>query len=119
MDKISIKNLKIPGKHGVYDFEKKTNGIFELDIDLYFDLVKAGNSDNLKDTIDYANVVDLTIEIFNKKRYSLIESLAEKICDILLSNFPIEKIMLKIRKPHAPIEANFDSVQVQLIRERS
>ena len=45
MDKISIINLKIPARHGVYDFEKDKDGMFELDVEMYTDLSKSGNSD--------------------------------------------------------------------------
>ena len=116
MDKISIFNLKLPGYHGVYDFEKKKVGIFEIDVEMFLDLSKPGKTDNLIDSVDYANVTEIIIKIFNTKRYSLIESIAESICKSLIDQFPIEKVSLKIRKPHAPIKANFDNVEVQLIR---
>ena len=117
MDRISILNLKIPGRHGVYDFEKTKECIFELDIEMFLDLTKPGNSDDLIDTVDYASVTRIIIKTFNKKQHNLIESLAESICRKLLNKFPIKKIMIKIRKPHAPIKVNFDTVEVQLIRK--
>ena len=119
MDKISILNLKIPGNHGVYDFEKKTEGTFELDIELFLDLRIPCSTDQLKDTIDYAKATDIIIRVFNEKQYNLIESVGEKICKELLNKFPAEKVMIKIRKPHAPIQANFDTVEVQLIRSKN
>ncbi|MFL2998349.1 MAG: dihydroneopterin aldolase [Candidatus Neomarinimicrobiota bacterium] len=116
MDKISILKLKIPGNHGVYDFEKKTQGTFELDVELFLDLITPCNTDQLKDTVDYARVTETIIRVFNEKHCNLIERVGEKICKELLNQFPVEKVMIKIKKPHAPIEANFDTVEVQLIR---
>tara|TARA_S200000501_G_scaffold176520_1_gene166179 strand:+ start:334 stop:702 length:369 start_codon:yes stop_codon:yes gene_type:complete len=116
MDKISILKLKIPGNHGVYDFEKKTQGTFELDVELFLDLITPCNTDQLKDTVDYARVTETVIRVFNEKHCNLIERVGEKICKELLNQFPVEKVMIKIKKPHAPIEANFDTVEVQLIR---
>ena len=116
MDKITLKNLKIPGKHGVYDFEKKTDGLFELDIELFCDLSPAGNSDNLDDTIDYGEITAFVTEVFTEKDYKLIESVAERICKQLLESFSINKVCVRIRKPHAPIKANFETVEVELIR---
>ena len=116
MDKISILKLKIPGNHGVYDFEKKTQGTFELDVELFLDLITPCNTDQLKDTVDYARVTETVIRVFNEKHCNLIERVGEKICIELLNQFPVEKVMIKIKKPHAPIEANFDTVEVQLIR---
>ena len=43
MDKISIIDLRIPAKHGVYEFEKDKEGLFELDIEMYTDLTTPGN----------------------------------------------------------------------------
>ena len=62
MDKIRILNLKIPAKHGVYDFEKKSVGIFEIDIQMQIDLSKAMISDDLKDTVDYKLNFDDTLK---------------------------------------------------------
>ena len=119
MDKISILNLKIPGNHGVYDFEKKTEGTFELDIELFLSLALPCSTDQLEHTVDYAEATDTIIRVFNEKQYNLIESVGDKICKELLNKFPIEKVMIKIRKPHAPIQANFDTVEVQLIRSKN
>ena len=116
MDKISILKLKIPGNHGVYDFEKKTQGTFELDVELFLDLTVACSTDQLKDTVDYARVTEIVIRVFNEKHCNLIERVGQKICMELLNLFSVEKVMIKIKKPHAPIEANFDTVEVQLIR---
>ncbi len=119
MDKISILNLKIPAFHGVYEFEKKKEGTFELDIEMFLDLGRACCTDQLEDTIDYAEATDVIIKAFTEKKHSLIESIGEKICQRLLNEFPIEKVMIKIRKPHAPIKANFETVEVQITRERN
>ena len=54
MNILSIKNLKIPAKHGVYDFEKNKSGIFEIDIYIHLDLLNAMISDDLQDSVDYA-----------------------------------------------------------------
>ena len=119
MDKISILKLKISGNHGVYDFEKKTQGTFELDVELFLDLTTPCSTDQLKDTVDYARVTETVIRVFNEKHCNLIERVGEKICKELLNQFPVEKVMIKIKKPHAPIEANFDTVEVQLIRSKN
>ena len=56
MDSIRIKNLRIPARHGVYEFEKEKDGTFELDLELYLPLLKAGKSDRLEDTINYEDI---------------------------------------------------------------
>ena len=83
MDCIRIINLKIPGRHGVYDFEKEKDGLFELDADLFLDLKSAGNSDDLSETVNYDEAIGIITDVFNAKDRRLIESVAEDISSAL------------------------------------
>lgn len=118
MDKVRILNLKIPARHGVYEFEKDKDSLFELDVEMQTDLSNAGQTDDLKDTINYDEAVSLITDLFTEKDYHLIEAVGETICKKLLNQFPIQKVVLRIRKPHAPIMANLGTVEVELIREK-
>ena len=117
MDSIRIKNLKIPARHGVYEFEKEKEGTFELDIELYLPLLKAGESDRLEDTINYEYIISVVTKAFTDKQYALVEAAAQSVCDRLLNDFKIDKITVRVRKPHAPIDADFETVEVQLNRK--
>ena len=117
MDRIRIKNLKIPARHGVYEFEKEKDGTFELDIELYLPLLKAGKSDRLKDTINYEDIISNITKAFTDKQYELVEAAAQSVCDRLLNDFKIDKIKIRVRKPHAPIDTDFDTVEVRLNRK--
>ena len=118
MDCIRIKNLKIKARHGVYEFERKKDGIFELDIEIYLPLEKSGQSDNLNHTIDYDNIICIATKAFTKKNYNLVEAAAESVCGNLLTALNVSKVILKVRKPHAPINAVFDTIEVELIRKK-
>ena len=118
MDKIKILNLRLAGKHGVYDFEKKKKGVFELDIFLYLILRSAILSDDLKDSVDYSKVVELVKKIFFENDCNLIAYVAGKICEGIIEKYPIQKVIVKIRKPHAPIDADLDTVEVEIERIR-
>ena len=111
MDSIRIKNLRIPARHGVYEFEKEKDGTFELDLELYLPLLKAGKSDRLEDIISTAT------KAFTDKHYALVEAAAGSVCDRLLTEFDIDKITIRVRKPHAPIDADFDTVEIELNRK--
>ena len=117
MDCIRIKNLKVKARHGVYEFERKKDGTFELDIELYLSLEKSGQSDKLEHTIDYDNIVSIVINAFTEKNYNLVEAAAETVCEKLLNTFKVAKVILRVRKPHAPINAEFDTIEVELIRK--
>ena len=117
MDCIRIKSLKVKARHGIYEFERKKDGTFELDIEVYLPLEKSGQSDKLEDTIDYDNIVSIATKAFAKKDYNLVEAAAESVCEKLLDALNIAKVILRVRKPHAPINAEFDTIEVELIRE--
>ena len=117
MDRIRIKNLKVKARHGVYEFERKKDGTFELDIEIYLPLEKSGQSDKLEDTIDYDNIVSIAKKAFAEKDYNLVEAAAESVCLRLLDSLNIAKVILRVRKPHAPIDADFDTIEVELIRK--
>ena len=117
MDCIRIKNIKIKARHGVYEFERKKDGIFELDIEIYLPLEKSGQSDKLEDTIDYKNIVSIATKAFAEKNYNLVEAAAESVCGKLLNAFKVFKVIVRVRKPHAPINADFDTIEVKLIRQ--
>ena len=117
MDCIRIKSLKVEARHGVYEFERKKDGIFELDIELYLSLEKSGQSDKLEHTIDYDNIVSVATKAFVEKNYNLIEAAAELVCEKLLDALNVAKVILRVRKPHAPINADFNTIEVELIRK--
>ena len=117
MDCIRIKSLKVKARHGVYEFERKKDGTFELDIEIYLPLEKSGQSDKLEDTIDYDNIVSIATKAFAEKNYNLVEAAAESVCEKLLDALNVAKVILRVRKPHAPIDADFDTIEVELIRE--
>ena len=117
MDCIRIKSLKVEARHGVYEFERKKDGTFELDIEIYLPLEKSGKSDKLEDTIDYDNIVSIATKAFVEKDYNLVEAAAESVCEKLLDTLNVAKVILRVRKPHAPIDADFDTIEVELIRE--
>ena len=117
MDCIRIKNLKVKARHGVYEFERKKDGTFELDIEIYLPLEKSGQSDKLEDTIDYDNIVSIATKAFTEKDYNLVEAAAESVCEKLLYALKVAKVIIRVRKPHAPINAEFDTIEVELIRK--
>ncbi|MGM0508908.1 MAG: dihydroneopterin aldolase [Fusobacteriota bacterium] len=117
MDKILLKNLKIYGYHGVLEEEKKLGQNFYIDLELFLDLQGAGKTDDLKETINYADIYNKVEHITKTNKYDLIETLAENIANSLLSEFTkIKNIRVNIKKPQAPIDGNFDHVGVEIYR---
>ena len=118
MDNIIIKGIRFHGSHGVPKEERKIGGHYEIDAILQVSLAKAGKSDDLENTIDYASVVDQIVEIGTQQEFHLVEAMAETITGKLLSDFPIESVHLTIKKLHPPIKNPIAYFAVEICREK-
>lgn len=117
MDKIIMKNMVFYGYHGVLEEEKKLGQKFFIDAILFLPLKKAGETDNLNFSVNYGSVYKMIKNIVIDQRFNLLEGLAEFICQEVFSSFPvIEKIVLKVKKPEAPVEGIFDYFGIEIER---
>lgn len=120
MDKILLKNMSFFGYHGVLEEEKKMGQRFFVDATLFLSLLDAGETDDLKHTVHYGVAYEIIKNQVEKNRYDLIEALGENICKDLFAAFDlIEKIILQIRKPSAPVVGLFDYMAIELERKRT
>lgn len=119
MDKIIIKGLKVFAYHGVNPKEKRDGQLFILDITLYMPLGIPCESDDLNDTVSYAKALKTAVRVMNEASYDLIERAASRVAEELLCEFPaIQKVNILLKKPQAPIKADFSYVAVEIERER-
>lgn len=119
MDKISIKGLKLFAYHGVNPEEKENGQNFVIDLDYYVNIARACQMDTLDDTVSYAKVVKTIRRVLTAEKYDLIERAAQVIADAVLDEFDdIFKVEVTLKKPEAPISAEFDYVAVSIMRER-
>ena len=119
MDKISIKGLKLFAYHGVNPEEKENGQKFVIDIDYYVDMTKACHLDDIDDTVSCAKVVKTVNRVFTNAKYDLIEHCAQVIADGILNDFDaVYKVDVTVKKPQAPIKADFDYVSVSISRSR-
>lgn len=121
MDKICIKNMEFYGYHGVLESEKSQGQRFYVDAEVWFDLSKPGLTDSLEDTIDYSNIYFISRNITENKRFDLIEALADNIARGILDKYAgrIEQVVVRVRKPAAPIPGIFDYAEVEVVRSRN
>lgn len=119
MDKILIRGLKLFAYHGVNDEEKVNGQNFIFDIDLYVNITKACYSDDVFDTVSYAKVIKTVTRVFTEKKYDLLEKAAQITADTILEEYPdVFRVDITLKKPEAPMKADFDYVAVQISRER-
>lgn len=119
MDKILIRNLKIFAYHGVMEEEKANGQYFIFDVDAFVDISKPCKSDNVEDTVNYALMVECIAETFTAQKDDLIERAADRVAKALFESFEkISELNIMLKKPDAPIKADFDWVGVQIHRKR-
>lgn len=119
MDKILIRDLKIFAYHGVNPEEKRDGQNFVFDIDLSVNVTKACHSDNVDDTVSYAKVIKTVTRVATAEKYDLLERLAQVAADAILTEYPdVFNVLITLKKPEAPMKADFSWVGVQIYRER-
>lgn len=118
MDSIIIKGLRLTACHGVLEEEKQKPQPFVLDITLFLDLHRAGKTDALEDTVNYAEAVERITRIVCGKHCDLIEHLASRVAQMLLETYPLERVTVCLHKPKAPVEADFADIAVEITRAK-
>ena len=88
MDKIIIDSLRLFAYHGVNPEEQEDGQFFILDIEADIPLSKAGESDDLNDTVSYAQMIKCARRVFSSQKDKLIERAARRVADALLEEFP-------------------------------
>ncbi len=120
MDKIIMKNLAFYGYHGVLKEENNIGQKFFIDIEMYCSLKKAGETDDVEDTINYAEVYNIAKDIVENEKLNLIEALAEEIAQRILDKFEkVKEIMIRVKKPEAPVPGIYDYFAVEIRRGRN
>jgi len=101
MDIIYINDLRIETIIGIYGWERKTRQTVVLDIEMGTDIRKASASDDVEDTLNYKSVAERLFECVGASEFELLETLAEQISDILLNEFKVPWLRLKLNKQGA------------------
>jgi dihydroneopterin aldolase len=94
---VELRDLRIFGRHGVHEHEKRDGQDFLFDVDLA--VGERGVSDRLEDAVDYSAVARAVQEISDARSYDLLEALATAIADELLQRFDAERVLVRVRKP--------------------
>lgn len=119
MDRIRLTGVTAVGRHGVFDHERREGQQFRVDVELSVDLRRAGASDELRETVNYAEIADVVESAITGAPYDLIEALAERIAvDVLRGDARIEAAQVTVHKPEAPLSQRVDDVAVTITRNR-
>ncbi|GGK01245.1 7,8-dihydroneopterin aldolase [Lentibacillus kapialis] len=119
MDKILLNQMAFYGYHGLFSEENVLGQRFYVDVELMLDLKTSSRSDNMNDSIDYSKVYNVVKDIVEGKPKNLVEAIAEDIADELFRAFDLlEACRLRVTKPDPPIQGHYQSVGVEISRER-
>jgi len=101
VDIVFINDLRIETIIGIYDWERKVKQTISLDLEMGTDISKSAETDAIEDTLNYKAVAKRLIAFVGESEYQLVETLAEKIAEIVLKEFNVPRVKLTVRKPGA------------------
>ncbi len=98
MDVVFIEDLRIETTIGIYDWEKAIRQTVAFDLEMAFDNTIPAASDRIEDTLDYKRVSKRLIAFVSESRFELVETLAERCAEIVMNEFPVPWLRLKLSK---------------------
>ncbi|HTD29337.1 MAG TPA: dihydroneopterin aldolase [Xanthomonadaceae bacterium] len=101
MDKVFIAGLEVETVIGIYDWERKIRQPLVFDIEMAFDNRVPAATDDIVDTLDYKAISKRLIAFVSESSFGLVETLAERCAEMILAEFPVARLRLKLSKPGA------------------
>lgn len=118
-DRIFVHNISVYGYHGLHPEEEKLGQRFHVWLTAAVDTRPAGLADDFAKTVSYVDLTEIAVEIATKRRFRIIEALAETIAAEILARLPlVRSIVVRVDKPSAPVPAVIDGVSVEIERSR-
>lgn len=115
-DSITLTGLRVRAHHGVYDFERENGQDFVVDLVVGIDLQPASTSDDVAATIHYGELAEKVAAAVAADPVDLIETVAERVADVVLTYPAAISVRVTVHKPDAPISVPFDDVAVSILR---
>ncbi|WP_154096796.1 dihydroneopterin aldolase [Microbacterium testaceum] len=119
VDRITLTGVRAVGFHGVYPDEKRDGQEFVVDADLHLPLRRAAETDDVVDTVHYGELAERLVAVVEGEPVDLIETLAQRLADEVLTDRRVETVTITVHKPKAPITVPFGDVSVTITRGRS
>jgi len=115
-DVLRLRNMRFFAHHGLFPEENELGQRFEVDLELRGDFSTAGRNDDIDQALDYPRLYALVEEVVTRQRFKLVEALAEHIALRIGERFAPVDVTVRVRKPHPPVDAHFDGIEVELRR---
>jgi dihydroneopterin aldolase len=101
MDIIYLSDLRIDTVIGIYDWERRIKQTVVFDLEMGADIRKAAASDDIDDTLNYKAVAKRIIGFVEESEFQLVETLAEKVAEIILNEFEVPWVRVRLNKQGA------------------
>lgn len=101
MDRIFINNLSVEAVIGIYDVERVTRQRVILHLELSADIAHAASTEDIESTLNYKTLSDTLTQFLEQSRFQLIETMAERVCEIVRNDFGVRWVKLTLHKPDA------------------
>lgn len=115
--KITLKNMVFYGYHGAFAAERELGQRIEVDVELYGDFAPAGRNDDLDLTVNYVDIYTIAKEIVEEKEFSLLEAIGIAIADQITVSFGLDKVIVRVRKPHPPLGGAIDYTEFEVEKD--
>lgn len=118
-DLIELRGLTALGVCGALPEEQERPQPLQVDLGIHADLAAAGESDDLDDTVDYGAVCELVERVVTTERFQLLERLAARIAEVVLSDDRVDGVTVAVRKLRPPVSQIVETSGVRITRTRA
>ena len=101
MDTVYIRDLRIETIIGIYDWEREVKQTISLDLEMAHDIRKAADTDNIEYALNYKSIAKRLIAFVEQSEFLLVERMAEEVARIVLDEFSVPWLKLRVSKPGA------------------
>ena len=117
-DVIEVRDLRVKARIGVTDEEREVVRPVTIHLEMAADLVAAGKSDRLEDTVDYGAVIAEVASVASNGEFRLLEHLADQIVTRIFASYPVSGVTVEVAK-EPPVPEDVREVAVRIHRERN
>lgn len=118
-DRIELRDLELLVFCGVLDEEQARRQPFAFDIDIYLDMTAAAAGDDLDETVNYGATIELISTTLANERFLLLERMASRVADLVLSDPKADSVTVMARKVRPPVPSIVASTGVRIHRSKS
>jgi dihydroneopterin aldolase len=112
-DTIFLRDLRVDTVIGIWDWERKIRQTISIDLEMGTDIARAAKSDSIEDTLNYKKVAKRIQQFVADSEFQLVETLAEHIAQIILAEFEVPWVRVRVNKPGAIRGARDVGVQIR------